>query len=124
MSALLTAWVRSTAIAYGLKATPVYGRHTHTKPLPRLGGIAICVTFMTAALAYIPIARYLQIDVSTKGYLGILIPVLLIFSSWGTTTTSGRSHRNQKSQLRLLQRFCCTARGSGFTSFRHCLADG
>ncbi len=58
MSALLTAWVRSTAVAYGLKATPVYGRHTHTKPLPRLGGIAICVTFMTAALAYIPIARF------------------------------------------------------------------
>lgn len=79
MSALLTAWVRSTAIAYGLKATPVYGRHTHTKPLPRLGGIAICVTFMTAALAYIPIARYLHIAISTRGYLGILIPVLLIF---------------------------------------------
>jgi UDP-GlcNAc:undecaprenyl-phosphate GlcNAc-1-phosphate transferase len=79
MSALLTAWVRSTAIAYGLKATPVYGRHTHTKPLPRLGGIAICVTFMTAALAYIPIARYLHIEISTRGYLGILVPVLLIF---------------------------------------------
>jgi UDP-GlcNAc:undecaprenyl-phosphate/decaprenyl-phosphate GlcNAc-1-phosphate transferase len=79
MSALLTAWVRSTAVAYGLKATPVYGRHTHTKPLPRLGGIAICVTFMTAALAYIPIARILHTEISTRNYFGILIPVLLIF---------------------------------------------
>src|SRR5579863_2384084 len=79
MSALLTAWVRSTAIAYGLKATPVYGRHTHTKPLPRLGGIAICVTFMTAALAYIPIAKLLHVEISTRNYLGILVPVLLIF---------------------------------------------
>lgn len=79
VSALLTYWVRTTAIAYGLKATPVYGRHTHTKPLPRLGGIAICVTFMTAALAYIPIARFLHIAISTKSYLGILVPVLLIF---------------------------------------------
>ncbi|MBV9888477.1 MAG: undecaprenyl/decaprenyl-phosphate alpha-N-acetylglucosaminyl 1-phosphate transferase [Acidobacteria bacterium] len=79
MSALLTVWVRSTAVAYGLKATPVYGRHTHTKPLPRLGGIAICVTFMTAALGYIPIARLLHVEISTRNYLGILVPVLLIF---------------------------------------------
>src|ERR1700742_4067744 len=79
MSALLTVWVRSTAVAYGLKATPVYGRHTHTKPLPRLGGIAICVTFMTAALAYIPIAPFLHVEISVSNYLGILVPVLLIF---------------------------------------------
>src|SRR5580704_12477115 len=79
MSALLTYWVRTTAVAYGLKATPVYGRHLHTKPLPRLGGIAICVTFMAAALAYIPISGALHFGVSTKSYLGILVPVLLIF---------------------------------------------
>src|SRR5580698_1752797 len=79
MSALLTAWVRSTAVAYGLKATPVYGRHTHTKPLPRLGGIAICVTFMTAAFAYVPIARFLNVEISVRNYLGILIPVVMIF---------------------------------------------
>src|SRR5580693_520109 len=79
VSALLTYWVRMTAVAYGLKATPVYGRHLHTKPLPRLGGIAICVTFMAAAVAYIPISRFLHVSVSTKSYLGILVPVLLIF---------------------------------------------
>jgi len=79
MSALLTYWVRTTAVAYGLKATPVYGRHLHTKPLPRLGGIAICVTFMAAALAYIPISGARHLGVSTKSYLGILVPVLLIF---------------------------------------------
>src|SRR3984885_6825386 len=79
MSALLTAWVRSTAVAYGGKATPVYGRHTHTKPLPRLGGIAICVTFMTAAFAYVPIARFLNVEISVRNYLGILIPVVMIF---------------------------------------------
>jgi UDP-GlcNAc:undecaprenyl-phosphate/decaprenyl-phosphate GlcNAc-1-phosphate transferase len=79
MSALLTYWVRTTAVAYGLKATPVYGRHLHTKPLPRLGGIAICVTFMAAALAYLPISKVLHIAVSTTSYLGILVPVLLIF---------------------------------------------
>src|SRR6202050_1896169 len=77
--ALLTYWVRHTAVAYGLKATPVYGRHLHTKPLPRLGGIAICATFMAAAAAYIPISRLLNVGVSIKSYLGILLPVLLIF---------------------------------------------
>jgi UDP-GlcNAc:undecaprenyl-phosphate GlcNAc-1-phosphate transferase len=79
MSALLTYWVRTTAVAYGLKATPVYGRHLHTKPLPRLGGIAICVTFMTAAFAYVPLSRFLQVGFSTWSYFGILLPVLLIF---------------------------------------------
>ena len=79
LSALLTAWVRSTAVAYGLNATPVHGRHTHTKPLPRLGGIAICVTFMTAALAYIPIARFMHVEISVRNYLGILTPVVMIF---------------------------------------------
>jgi UDP-GlcNAc:undecaprenyl-phosphate GlcNAc-1-phosphate transferase len=79
VSALLTYWVRTTAVAYGLKATPVYGRHTHTKPLPRLGGIAICVTFMSAAFAYVPLSRILHTSFSVWSYLGILVPVLLIF---------------------------------------------
>jgi UDP-GlcNAc:undecaprenyl-phosphate GlcNAc-1-phosphate transferase len=79
LSALLTYWVRKTAVAYGLKSTPVYGRHTHTKPLPRLGGIAICVTFMVGAFAYLPISKLLHTAISTRSYLGILIPVLLIF---------------------------------------------
>src|ERR1700753_718911 len=79
LSALLTVWVRSTAVTYGLKATPVHGRHTHTKPLPRLCGIAICVTVMTGARCYIPVARFLHSEISIRNYLGILIPVLLIF---------------------------------------------
>jgi UDP-GlcNAc:undecaprenyl-phosphate/decaprenyl-phosphate GlcNAc-1-phosphate transferase len=79
VSALLTCWVRDTAVARGLKATPVYGRHTHTKPLPRLGGIAICVTFLMATLAYLPISAFLHTGFSTRNYLGIIGPVVLIF---------------------------------------------
>jgi UDP-GlcNAc:undecaprenyl-phosphate GlcNAc-1-phosphate transferase len=79
VSALLTYWVRTTAVKRGLSATPVYGRHTHTQPLPRLGGIAICLTFMLAALAYLPISRFLHTPFSTRSCLGILAPVLLIF---------------------------------------------
>jgi UDP-GlcNAc:undecaprenyl-phosphate/decaprenyl-phosphate GlcNAc-1-phosphate transferase len=79
VSALLTCWVRTTAVARGLKSTPVYGRHTHTQPLPRLGGIAICFTFLLAALAYLPITRLLHTGFPLRNYLGILVPVLLIF---------------------------------------------
>jgi UDP-GlcNAc:undecaprenyl-phosphate/decaprenyl-phosphate GlcNAc-1-phosphate transferase len=79
VSALLTYWVRTAAIARGLKSTPVYGRHTHTQPLPRLGGVAICFTFGLAALAYLPITRFLHIGLYLRNYLGILIPLLIIF---------------------------------------------
>jgi UDP-GlcNAc:undecaprenyl-phosphate GlcNAc-1-phosphate transferase len=79
VSALLTYWVRNTAIVRGLRATPVYGRHTHTRPVPRLGGIAICLTFVLAALTYLPLSRLLHADFSARSYLGILVPVVLIF---------------------------------------------
>lgn len=78
LSSLLTYWVRSTTIARGLQATPVYGRHTHTKPLPRLGGIAICLTFLIV-LAILPMSRLAQIHFSGKTYAGVLLPVLIIF---------------------------------------------
>jgi UDP-GlcNAc:undecaprenyl-phosphate GlcNAc-1-phosphate transferase len=79
VSALLTYWVRNAAIARGLKSTPVYGRHTHTKPLPRLGGIAICFTFGLAALAYLPLTKLLHMGFPLRNYVGILVPVLIIF---------------------------------------------
>src|SRR5215813_1879681 len=80
ISALLTYGVRNTAVARGLKATPVYGRHTHTKPIPRLGGVAICLTFLVAAAAYIPLAPLLHVRFSLQNYVGITVPVVLIFA--------------------------------------------
>src|SRR5437762_9789567 len=78
-SGLLTYAVRNIAVARGLKATPVYGRHTHTKPVPRLGGVAICVTFLLAAVAYIPLSPLFHVEFSIRNYFGIVVPVLLIF---------------------------------------------
>jgi len=79
-SAFLTYAVRNIAIARGLKATPVYGRHTHTKPVPRLGGVAICLTFLLAAVAYIPVSPIFHVEFSIRNYFGIIVPVLLIFA--------------------------------------------
>jgi UDP-GlcNAc:undecaprenyl-phosphate GlcNAc-1-phosphate transferase len=78
VSALLTFIVRKTTLARGWKSTPVYGRHTHTKPLPRLGGIAICLTFLLV-LPLIPVSRLAHNHFSGQNYIGILVPVLIIF---------------------------------------------
>src|SRR5436309_12786339 len=79
-SAFLTYAVRNIAIARGLKATTVYGRHTHTRPVPRLGGVAICMTFLLAAVAYIPLSPVFHVGFSLRNYFGIVVPVLLIFA--------------------------------------------
>jgi UDP-GlcNAc:undecaprenyl-phosphate GlcNAc-1-phosphate transferase len=79
VSAFLTYSVRNAAVARGLKATPVYGRHTHTHPLPRLGGVAIFLTFLPGALAYLPFSRLMHLSFSIRAYLGMLVSVVLIF---------------------------------------------
>lgn len=44
LSATLTRCVRDFAVARGWKAIPDSDRHIHTKPVPRLGGVAIFLT--------------------------------------------------------------------------------
>src|SRR5712672_1518344 len=45
VAALLTWLVRHLANLYGLAHGPSSSRHLHTSPIPRLGGIAIFITF-------------------------------------------------------------------------------
>jgi UDP-GlcNAc:undecaprenyl-phosphate GlcNAc-1-phosphate transferase len=78
LSAFLTVLVRDTAVSKGLQSAPVFGRHTHTKPLPRLGGLAICLAFMIV-IGFFPISRLTHTNFSERRFLGILIPVLTIF---------------------------------------------
>lgn len=78
LSAILTVAVRATSVARGLSATPVHGRHTHTKPLPRLGGIAICLTFLIVISA-MPLSSLAHTHFPAHRYVGLLVPVLLIF---------------------------------------------
>jgi UDP-GlcNAc:undecaprenyl-phosphate/decaprenyl-phosphate GlcNAc-1-phosphate transferase len=51
---VLTRYVRDFAFARGLVAVPTHERHMHSSPLPRLGGVAIflsfCVCMLVAAL--------------------------------------------------------------------------
>lgn len=41
LSLVLTRWVRELAIEHGCVETPKLNRHVHTRPVPRLGGVAI-----------------------------------------------------------------------------------
>jgi UDP-GlcNAc:undecaprenyl-phosphate/decaprenyl-phosphate GlcNAc-1-phosphate transferase len=78
-SALLTPRVRNVAIAHGLLAPPASRRHLHTKPLPRLGGVAIFFAFLIALAALIPISSLRHGSFSPRHLLGILIPACIVF---------------------------------------------
>ena len=43
-SALLTRWIRDLSVARGWVSNPTSYRHVHTRPIPRLGGVAIFAT--------------------------------------------------------------------------------
>jgi len=51
ISATLTRWVRDFAIARGWYSAPNSDRHVHTRPIPRLGGVAIFLTLWCMVLA-------------------------------------------------------------------------
>ena len=79
LSVLLTAWVRSTAIARGWITPPASRRHLHTKALPRLGGMAIFIAFLGTLVAFIPISRLTHTEFPTRNLLGILLPACVVF---------------------------------------------
>ena len=49
-SAALTRWVRDFSNARGWSSIPSSDRHIHTRPIPRLGGVAIFITLWCVAL--------------------------------------------------------------------------
>src|SRR5882762_2026109 len=49
-SAILTRLVRDYSVAHGWVSNPALDRHVHTRPIPRLGGVAIFLTLCCMAL--------------------------------------------------------------------------
>jgi UDP-GlcNAc:undecaprenyl-phosphate GlcNAc-1-phosphate transferase len=77
-----TRYVRNVATARGWVAGPALERHLHSAPLPRLGGVAIFLSFLLSiALALLVSWRYPQLSFgfSSKTLFTILLPGLLIF---------------------------------------------
>jgi UDP-GlcNAc:undecaprenyl-phosphate/decaprenyl-phosphate GlcNAc-1-phosphate transferase len=82
LSFVLTRNVRNLAISRGWVAVPVSGRHLHENPLPRLGGVAIFLSFVSSvaiALAAGHIFPSLFAVPPAKNLLTIFVPGTLIF---------------------------------------------
>jgi len=81
ISLILTRYVRNAAVARGWVAVPSSERHMHSKPLPRLGGVAIFFAFSCAIGLTMLVSWWRPTLISfTPGLLeGILIPGVLVF---------------------------------------------
>ena len=55
VSFLMTPVVKTLAYKVGAIDVPKDARRMHTKPVPRLGGLAIFIGFMVSALLFVPI---------------------------------------------------------------------
>jgi UDP-GlcNAc:undecaprenyl-phosphate GlcNAc-1-phosphate transferase len=79
---ILTRSVRDFATRHGWVAVPTQERHLHSIPLPRLGGVAIFLSFTGCmAVAAIWAMRYprLHAAFSVKTLITILVPASLVF---------------------------------------------
>ena len=78
----LTRYVRDFATVHGWVAVPTQERHLHASPLPRLGGVAIFISFcgcMGLAAVWAWHNPLLHAALSLRTLLTILVPATLIF---------------------------------------------
>ena len=79
---VLTRYVRDFATAHGWVAVPTQERHLHSSPLPRLGGVAIFLSFsccMGVAVLWTLHSARLHSPFLLKTMLIILVPASLVF---------------------------------------------
>ena len=81
LSFLITPIIRRKALIWGAVAVPDTGRHIHRQPTPRLGGVAIFISFILTLLL-VPFLGNLVTDIFNANLtklLGLLLPATLIF---------------------------------------------
>lgn len=79
---VLTRYVRDFATAHGWVVVPTQERHMHSSPLPRLGGVAIFLSFsacMVIAAIWSLYNPRLHSALSPKTLLTMLVPATLVF---------------------------------------------
>ncbi len=79
---ILTRTVRDFATTRGWVAVPSQERHLHSAPLPRLGGVAIFISFALSMAVAVVLARSrssLHAVLSLKTFLTIFAPASLVF---------------------------------------------
>lgn len=82
VSFVLTRYIRNLANARGWVAAPLSERHLHDAPLPRLGGVAIFLSFVVSIAVAVAIASlrpHLSFGSSLKVLFTILLPACLVF---------------------------------------------
>jgi UDP-GlcNAc:undecaprenyl-phosphate GlcNAc-1-phosphate transferase len=82
LSFILTKFVRDIAVRRGWVSAPTQERHLHDRALPRLGGIAIVLSFSLATavtLAVVRFATHSHPNFSLRPLQTILPPAILIF---------------------------------------------
>jgi UDP-GlcNAc:undecaprenyl-phosphate/decaprenyl-phosphate GlcNAc-1-phosphate transferase len=82
LALFLTWYVRKIAVRNQWVCAAPSDRHLHIAPMPRVGGVAIVLTFfsVTGALALIARLTGTQFGLLTHSWLGLLEPGLLIFA--------------------------------------------
>jgi len=79
---VLTRYVRDVANRRGWVALPTQERHLHSIPLPRLGGVAIFLSFsicMAVALVWVWQTHRLHSGISLRRTITILAPAAMVF---------------------------------------------
>jgi UDP-GlcNAc:undecaprenyl-phosphate/decaprenyl-phosphate GlcNAc-1-phosphate transferase len=82
LSFALTKYVRDFATLRGWVAAPGSDRHLHVRPLPRLGGVAIFLAFLTSLAIAVLLGRHypsLGFALSYQSLWSILLPGCLVF---------------------------------------------
>jgi UDP-GlcNAc:undecaprenyl-phosphate GlcNAc-1-phosphate transferase len=83
LSFVLTKYVRDLANARGWVAAPALERHLHSRPLPRLGGVAIFLSFLLTFATALPAGWHhlaVSFGLSFQTLLTILLPGCMIFA--------------------------------------------
>lgn len=81
VSVLFTRFTRDHAVRQGWLDRPTAGRHLHAAPVPRLGGVAIFLTFAAATGIALIASKLLRVNppLSIHTALGMALPACLIF---------------------------------------------
>src|SRR5260370_30166728 len=76
---VITFGVKTTAVARGLLVPPISDRHLHTKPLPRIGGVGIYLSFLITVVAFCAIPKWGEQIFAPGTMVGFLIATSEIF---------------------------------------------
>jgi len=79
ISMVMTFWVQKAAIARGLLVPPVSDRHMHTRPLPRIGGVGIYLSFLITVVAFCAIPKWGERIFTPRMLVGFLVATCAIF---------------------------------------------